>query len=270
MAFSQGRPTVRKNQSFNKTRSRRKDRNPSFVRRVVRWTVVLGVVVICLVGVWGFERVESVVANLTSVQQISIMGLKTLQREDILSELSLTPETSLFDIEPDVMMANLETHPWIRTASLQRVFPHTLAIRIVEREPAAILQSSKTRYLLDDQAQILSLVEETQHADLPILRGVSSTFPTVRDPARQQQIRDGIQVGHLLARAFDEVPTVNVGTASMIVASIKALRFQFGDSIEAQWQRFQTLSPSIQEQMTREATEVDLRYAGKVILRKRE
>ncbi|MGB0910119.1 MAG: cell division protein FtsQ/DivIB, partial [Nitrospirales bacterium] len=144
------------------------------------------------------------------------------------------------------------------------------AIRIAEREPAAIVQSSKARYLLDDQAQVLSLVEDTQYSDLPILRGVSSTFPTVRDPEGQQKIRDGIQVGHLLARAFNEVPTVNVEQASMIVASIKALRFQFGESIEAQWQRFQTLSPSIQEHMTREATEVDLRYAGKVILRKRE
>ncbi|MGB0910604.1 MAG: cell division protein FtsQ/DivIB, partial [Nitrospirales bacterium] len=130
MTFSQGRPTVRKNQSLKRTRSRRKDRKPSFLRRVVRWAVVLGVMVICLVGVWGFERVESVVTNLTSVQQISIMGLKTLQREEILSELSLTPETSLFDIDPDVIKANLETHPWIGTASIQRVFPHTLAIRI--------------------------------------------------------------------------------------------------------------------------------------------
>ena len=270
MMFRNGRTTVRKNQPLKKSRSRRQNRKRSLLQKTVRLLVATSVVVVCLVGVWGFERVESVVTNLTTVQQISIVGLQTLQREEVLSELSLTPETSLFDIQPDVLMADLETHPWIHTVSIQRVFPHTLAIRIIEREPAAILQSSKAHYLLDDEAHILSLVDSSEYPDLPRLKGVPSTFPSPNDEKSQHQVRNGIRVAHLLSRTFHDMPTVRVERASVIVADTKALRFQFSSSIDEQWNRFQALYPSIQADIAREATEVDLRYAGKVILRKRE
>ncbi len=264
------RHMVRKNQPLKKNRTRRQGRKLSVFQRLVRWTVLTGVVVVCVVAFWGFERVESVLTSLTSVEQVSIVGLKTLQRDEILSELSLTPSTSLFDIQPDVIIADLETHPWIGMASVQRVFPHTLAIRIVEREAAAILQSSKAQYLLDDQAHILTVVDGNQNPDLPRLRGAPSIFPAPKNEAIQQQVRDGIRVAYLLSETFHEVPTVNVEKAAMIVADLHDLRFQFSDSIDSQWKRFQALYPSIQDEIANEATEIDLRYAGKVILRKRE
>ena len=270
MMFRRQRQTVRKNQPLKQRQTRRQGRQLSVFQRLMRWAVVVGVVVVSLVGFWGFERVESVLTSLTSVEQVSIVGLKTVQRGEILSELSLAPETSLLDIEPDVMIADLETHPWIRTASVQRVFPHTLAIRVVEREPAAILQSSKAHYLLDDQAHILAVVDGNQNPDLPRLRGAPSVFPSPKNEGIQQQVRDGIRVAHLLSETFHVVPTVNVEKAKMIVADLQDLRFQFSDSIDLQWKRFQSLYPSIQSQINHEATEIDLRYVGKVILRKRE
>jgi len=232
--------------------------------------MVLVLAALCIVGVWEFDRVESVAMNLTTVQHVTIVGLKTLERKDILSKLDLAPEISLFQIQPEVITAHLESHPWVRGAAVERIFPHTLAIRIDERVPAAVWQSTNVRYVLDDQAHVLSAFKNDQFSGLPMLLGIPESFAVAGDHDIQQKVRDAILVGSLLTSGFTTVPTIHLDKPSMIVADMQDLRFQFGDSIEAQWQRFQALYPSIETQITHEATEVDLRYSGKVILRKRE
>ena len=264
------RNKVRKNHLIKRSAQRRRGGKPSRLQKFLRWTVVAGFTGICILGVWGFERVESVVTNWTAIEHVTIMGLQHIERKEVLGELSLAPDTSIFEIHTDSIVERLESHPWVHTVAVERIFPHTLAIRIVEREAAAIWESSQGKFLLDAQAHVLSEADDSSLSGLPILIGLSQKFAESDDPGILQHVRGGIQVGNLVSSEFHETPTVNVEKASMIIADIKGLRFQFGDAIEEQWQRFLALYPSIRAQVTREATEVDLRYTGKVILRKRE
>ena len=261
---------VRKNHPIKRSAQHRREGKPSRLKRFLRWTLVAGLAGVCVLGVWGFERVESVVTNWTAVEHVTIMGLQHIERKEVLGELSLASDTSLFEIHTDLIVERLESHPWVRTAAVERIFPHTLAIRIVEREAAAIWESSKGKWLLDVQAHVLSAADDSPTSDLPVLVGLSQKFSKSDDPGVRQHVREGIQVGNLVSSEFHAIPTVNVKSASMIIADIEGLRFQFGNAIEEQWQRFLALYPSIRAQVTQEATEVDLRYIGKVILRKRE
>ncbi len=261
---------VRKNQPLRKGTRRRRNVEKSLRQKLIRWSLVIVLAVLGIVGVSEFERVESVAMNWTQIQHVSIVGLKELERKDVLSKLDLSPDTSLFQVQPEIIRTNLQSQPWIRTVAVERIFPHTLAIRIEEREPVAIWRSSKKQYLLDDQASVLSLVKRGQYPGLPILVGIPADFQNRVDKKVQQQVRDGILVGSVLSRGLNGIPTVSVEKPSVITANIQELRFQFGDAIEEQWQRFQALYPSIQTRISSEPTEVDLRYSGKVILRKRE
>ena len=144
---------VRKNQPLRKATRRRRNGKKSFRQKLVRWSLVMVLAVLCIVGVSEFERVESVAMNWTRIQHVTIVGLKELERKDVLSNLDISPDTSLFQIQQESIRADLESHPWIRAVAVERIFPHTLAIRIDEREPAAIWRSSsQDHYLLDDQA----------------------------------------------------------------------------------------------------------------------
>lgn len=261
---------VRKNQPVHRPVRRRHTRKNTIGQKLRRWAVVMALVALCIVGVWEFDRVESVAKNLTTVQHVTIVGLKELERKDVLAKLDLSPDTSLFQVQPEAIITHLTSHPWVRSVAVERVFPHTLAIRIDERVPAAIWQSENVRYLLDDHAHVLSASKNDQFPGLPTLLGIPGDFAVAGDHGMQQKVRDGILIGHLLSSGLTAVPTIHLDTPSMIVADMEDLRFQFSDSIEAQWQRFQALYPSIETQITHEATEVDLRYPGKVILRKRE
>ncbi len=262
--------TVRKNQPVNKPGRRRRRPKHTVWQKMMRWGMAMVLAALCIVGVWEFDRVESVAMSLTTVQHVTIIGLNELERKDILSKLNLSPETSLFHIQSDSIIADLTSHPWVRNAAVERIFPHTLAIRIDEREPAAVWQSKDARYVLDAQAKVLSTVTNEQFPGLPVVMGIPEDFALSGNDDVQQKVRDGILVGSLLSSGFNVVPTIHVNTPSMVLADTQDFRFQFHDSIEAQWQRFQALYPSIEAQITREATEIDLRYSGKVILRKRE
>lgn len=259
---------IRKNASRKQSNARRR-RGPQKTagKKVLRGIMVLGMVTVCVVGVWGFEKVESVMMNWTTVKNVTIVGLKQLQREDVLSELALSPTTSLFNIHPEDVAARLEANSWIATASVGRIFPHTLAVQVVEREASAIAQVSQQRYLIDQDGYVLESFGDRSYPTLPILFGLQATNNMERV---EPHARQGIQVAQLLSRVFHTVPTVTVEGKDSIVGDIPGNRFQFGMMIDEQWKRFQSLYPSIQTRLKREPTEIDLRYAGKVILRKRE
>ena len=269
--FGLRKKKIRKNASRKKsTAQRRRGAQKTVGQKVVRGILVLGMVAVCVFGVWGFEKVESVMMNWTAVKNVTIVGLKQLQRATVLSELALSPTTSLFDIQSDEVARGLETHPWIATASVNRIFPHTLSVQVVEREAAAIAQASQQRYLIDQDGYVLEVLGKDSHPRLPILFGLSLMEPLNHVERVQPQAREGIQVAQLLSRVFHTVPTVTVEGEDAIVGDVSGVRFQFGMMIDEQWERFQSLYPSIKARLKREPTEIDLRYAGKVILRKRE
>ncbi|MCA9472319.1 MAG: FtsQ-type POTRA domain-containing protein [Nitrospira sp.] len=251
--------------------SRRRSQKPSFRQKLLRWAVFVIVSVVLIVGAWEFDRVESIAMSWTTVQHVSVVGLNELERKDIAPELALSSETSLLQIQPESLAARLESHPWIRRAVVERVFPQTLAIRVEEREPVAIWRSSGKTYFLDREAHLFPPVHDTPMSDLPTVAGIPEDFPTTHDERVRDRVRHGVLVGMVLADWFGVNPTVDVHSPTgEIVAEVNKIRFQFEKDINEQWERFESLYPSIQERFARENLEVDMRYPGKVILRKRE
>ena len=201
---------VRKNHAMKTSASRRRSRKPSIRQKMIRWTWFVIVAGIFIVGAWEFDRVESLAMSWTTVEHITIVGLKELERKDIVSELELSSETSLLEIDSEDLVGRIKSHPWIQQVAVERVFPHTLAIRVEEREPAAIWRSSKKTYYLDREAYLLPPVHDEPLSDLPVLVGIPDDLPTTQDEHVRARLRDGIQVGMLLAGWFSVHPTVDV------------------------------------------------------------
>ena len=260
---------VRKNETIRQPRRRKRPRKRSQRKGFTfLWMVVL--LCVCVAGGWIYLKVEPVVAAWATLHHYSVMGTDRVQREEVLALLDLPPHVSLFAVKPDSLAQRVETHPWVAAASIERVFPDTLAITVTERKPVAILQSPEGPHLLDKQGHLLSSVSKGQFPSLPKVKGLTpKAFQEERGQA-QAQAQKGIQVATILFNELHAVPTVKVEHESTVVADVPGLRFQFGSSFEDQWQRFRALYPSIKGQMNATPKEVDLRYPGKVILRERK
>lgn len=262
---------VRRNESKGQPRSRkRRPQRTRFRRRVARVVWALGIAAVMAIGLWGYHKVKPLVSDWTTLEQITVLGLDRVKREEVIALLALPSEVSLFSLDTKAMVERLERHPWVLAASVDRVFPDTLAVLITEREPVAILQSPQGAHFLDDEGYLLSAVDTNFFPSLPIVRGLTpSAFQQKGDSVREQA-RKAIQVASVLTGEQNGIPTVRVTRQLTFVADLLDTRFHIGSLFDEQWQRFQVLYPSIQDRMEASPKEIDLRYPGKVILRERE
>jgi cell division protein FtsQ len=74
-------------------------------------------------------------------------------------------------VDIDKVRADLLKYGWIKDARVARRLPDTLAVEIIEREPAAIWQRGGRYSLIDANGIVLAHVRAGEGGDLPILNG---------------------------------------------------------------------------------------------------
>lgn len=234
--------------------------------------LIIGGMVLCLLGLAstvGYQKAAPVLAAWTAIRHITISGLQHVDRKAVLSLLDLPSDASLLSINSSRLSDRLETHPWVANASVGRILPHTLAIAVTERRAAAVLHSREGHILLDAQGHVLSTEAESRSLDLPVLVGLHSAGLFLGDQDARHRAWEGIQLAGLLRERFGGVPKVDMRHPQNVVAQVNDRRFQFGSSFVEQWKRYRSLEPSMPADMEAERHDIDLRYSGKVILRKR-
>ena len=234
-----------------------------------RWFLLGGAVLsLVFVGVaLGYQHAQPVLARWMAVHRVLISGLQHVDRREALSLLDLPPQATVFSINSSELQSRLEAHPWIATASVGRVLPHTLTILVTERRPAVVLQHSNGSLLLDEEAGVLSEISRASSPNLPILHGLSPLGLLQGDKGVREQAREGIKLAGLLLQRYGTRPLVYVENSQQIVAEVQGLRFQFESDIEEQWKRFLAMESAIPPRLKVGGHEIDLRFPGKVIFR---
>ncbi len=243
-----------------------KGKTKSRVRRLV-----IGSALVCLIVavVVGGRQVIRWAGEWTEIQQITVLGLDRVSREEVVTRLALAPHTSLLAVETDQLATQVESHPWIGSVAFDRVFPHSLVVQVTERKPAAVLGSSNEPYLLDAEGFLLPKGKPQEGGTLPIVDGVTSKFMTQNEAEGHRRAKQGIHIAELLSQQFSGRPRIDVSKPHMTIVDLPNVRFQFGREVEDQWQRFLVLYPTVKTEIEGRSQEVDLRFAQKVIFRKR-
>src|SRR5215471_10347159 len=89
------------------------------------------------------------------VTDIKVEGRETTDRETILAALGAGPGTPILAMSPRRAKGQLETLPWVRSAVVERRFPDTLYVRLVERKPLALWQHSGKIELIDQEGGVI-------------------------------------------------------------------------------------------------------------------
>ena len=108
----------------------------------------------------GYQWIPSAVADLLAIQRVSISGTDRLDRRVVLSLLALPEDRSLLSVDLSSLKRKVEAHPWVASASVGRVLPHTLTVIVVERKPAALFQHAGGTLFLDKAGVVLSLAPD--------------------------------------------------------------------------------------------------------------
>ncbi len=103
--------------------------------------------------------------------RVAVTGVDEAMQKEILQLAKIDPEASLFSISVDEVKERVEKHPWVRSAGVEKQFPHTLSIRVEREEPWAIVGGEKLQYM-NRNGRIFKEVEDGDPMDFPIVTGV--------------------------------------------------------------------------------------------------
>lgn len=245
------------------------------VRRAAR---VSGWIVGAAAALWGgmtaFHELGPVWQQWLEIREVQIEGVHHVTRQEVLNRLALKPGLALHQISTSYVAERVQALPWIKEATVERRPPHQLHISVIERTPAAIVRSGSDSWLSDETGALLGRLGTHDDATLPLLTGVDVKLLSQGDARGRQAVQSAVTLARLMAQALDGRVELDLAHPSNVIASVKGLRFQFGeDSLVDQWDRYEKVKASLKtasfDGTKRESREVDLRYDNRVIVRER-
>ena len=107
------------------------------------------------------------------INHIEIEGAKRLSRSLVLEQSKVSPGASLLAIRPGQVERALMAHPWIAKAEVSRKWPHSLYLKIQERDPVALVQFGEELLYMDRQGMIFKPLSPGDPHNFPVITGLT-------------------------------------------------------------------------------------------------
>ncbi len=105
------------------------------------------------------------------IEQVALSGQRFTSDADVFDAIDMPNSGSLVTFNAAQARERIEDLPWVSTATISRIFPGSLEVRITERQPAALWRNEKREYLVDDSGRVLSALKKGTNVRLPRLSG---------------------------------------------------------------------------------------------------
>ncbi len=120
------------------------------------------------------------------VETIRVEQQVRVSESEILEASDIEAGDSLFELELHMIGRKIEEHPWIAKAEVARSFPNQVVIRVVERQPRAIIDLDYL-YYVDRGGDVFKMLEAGDALDYPVITGIGRD--ALLDDAEQTQDR---------------------------------------------------------------------------------
>jgi cell division protein FtsQ len=155
-----------------------------------------------IVGGHGMTVLSAVTAAAGfQIENVKITGQTETSEVDVLHALDIGTYPSTLTLDLEDAKARIETLPWVKRATLKKLFPSTVDITVVERQPYALWQHEGTLSLIDDAGKVITDDVDDRYAALPQVIGPGAapqatayTALLARFPTIAPDVRAGIFV----------------------------------------------------------------------------
>jgi cell division protein FtsQ len=155
-----------------------------------------------IVGGHGMTVLSAVTAAAGfQIENVKITGQTETSEVDVLHALDIGTYPSTLTLDLEDAKARIETLPWVKQATLKKLFPNTVEIAVVERQPYALWQHEGTLSLIDDAGKVITDDIDDRYASLPQVIGPGAAPKATvyaallaKFPAIAPQVRAGILV----------------------------------------------------------------------------
>jgi cell division protein FtsQ len=179
-----------------------KPARPGRVRRVLSslWAgarVVLGVAIVVAASIgaaWGAKSYVTKSPRFV-VKTITVEGASRLSPDAIAKAGGVGVGMNVFTIDVEQVKRALEKEPYVAEATVARKLPNTIAIKVVERQPAALVGLGSDLYVATHEGDVFKQLGPEDPSDLPVVTGIR--------PEMAVDDRQGLAI--LVRRALDVV-----------------------------------------------------------------
>jgi cell division septal protein FtsQ len=127
-------------------------------------SLLLGLAAVSIAfGLYGLARETSLFA----VRSIEVEGASSGVAADVRAVLRAYEGRSLVAVSAGAVQQRADALPAVRSAVVDRAFPHTIRIRIVPEVPAAVLRRGNESWLVSARGRVIGTIERGSRPTLP-------------------------------------------------------------------------------------------------------
>lgn len=120
------------------------------------------------------------------INDVKINGAKEVSRIDVLTNIDLGTDRSLFAFDAHQAREDLKQLPWVFDARVTKAYPDTIVVSIVEREPFAVWQRGEVLTLIArDGTEIAPFDDLYSHLPLVVGAGANESAARIISQARR-------------------------------------------------------------------------------------
>jgi cell division protein FtsQ len=109
-----------------------------------------------------------------AVEDIRIEGNRQTSEIDIFEKIGLDGWTALIGFDVAQARARIAQLPWVEEVAVRKVYPSTLEVELVERQPFAVWQHGRRLAVIDAEGKVIAPTSGRRHASLPLVIGMGA------------------------------------------------------------------------------------------------
>jgi len=203
------------------------------------------------------------------IQDVTFRGNHVLNNSQILEWLGPVVGKNLIAIDLVTLNKRLSEHPWVQTASIQRIFPQGLEFELKERVPYARVKKDQI-YLMDNSGFILS-PEKPGYGHLPIIILKGSKEKDVSNGELLNSLQTMDDFNQLSFFKSNPLQVAELVGPSRVLFKARNQDFKIQmsmDQLSEGFQKFILILDSLEEEKLKTQI-IDLSFKDQVVIRER-
>ena len=203
------------------------------------------------------------------IQDVTFRGNHVLNNSQILEWLGPVVGKNLIAIDLVTLNKRLSEHPWVQTASIQRIFPQGLEFELKERVPYARVKKDQI-YLMDNSGFILS-PEKPGYGHLPLIILKGSKEKDVSNGELLNSLKTMDDFNQLSFFKSNPLQVAELVGPSRVLFKARNQDFKIQmsmDQLSEGFQKFILILDSLEEEKLKTQI-IDLSFKDQVVIRER-
>jgi cell division protein FtsQ len=156
--------------------------------------VIAVLVVVCVVTAFGAAKGRDYLytSPTFAIEKFNFEGVRHASQDALLSSCGIGLGDNIFQADLVAAAKAMSADPWVHRLSMEREYPRTIVVRVIEHEPAALADLGGL-YYVDDTGKPFKKIAPGEEADFPILRGVTREEYLGHEHEIEAMFREGLE-----------------------------------------------------------------------------